>query len=98
MSLTKTHINDFVLRPPTLAPTQTQIATMKITINEDNEMWHPFQAINSTDDFEPERYSVSTSVERYHNSWRFGHSNNFTKFVYDVMGEGDEDYIAGQVS
>jgi hypothetical protein len=60
---------------------------------------HPLQPINSThSNFEPAPYIVSPVVERYHKTWRFGHSNNFTQFVIGVLKEdasGASDYAEG---
>lgn len=60
--------------------------------------YNPLQPINTTD-FKPAPYIVASVVERYHNTWRFGHSNNFTQFVNGVLIDGDAsdatDYVAG---
>jgi hypothetical protein len=60
---------------------------------------HPLQPHNTTEDFEPKPYIVSSALERYHNTWRFGHTNNFTEFVNGKLLVGDEDeandYVKG---
>lgn len=63
--------------------------------------FHPLEPQNSTTDFQPIPYVSSPIVERYHNVWRFGQSNNFTLlvdgiFVEEDAGEG-RSYVDGVI-
>eukprot|EP00804_Cyclotella_cryptica_P011550 CCRYP_012069-RA/>CCRYP_012069-RA protein AED:0.05 eAED:0.05 QI:236/1/1/1/1/1/6/761/608 len=64
--------------------------------------FHLLELHNSTTAFEPTPFVPSPIIERYHNVWRFGHSNNFTMLVDGIFVEGDggegRSYVDGVIA